>query len=531
MKRYWLCFLFTSILVIFLANPIYAFDLKNPLKSFSQKILSNKRENTENSINQKNSLEQKRILAEKRNIIYSGYSKSFKLVKKLIALGKIEEVIQLYKENDNKNISGIDTREKKTLLNAETLANLEGAQIALSCGKYDDSITMFTKAEKIIKNNDNQTISKTFLDKVWATGGGMITGNSETGPYLTEGYEKVLMLNLKSIVYLLQGKREAYNVARRSIEWQKIEREKFDKKIKAVKEKLAEKEKEQKDKRGELGFNLKEILGKQYASMDTKADTLPSAFVNPFGYYISGIVQEFESFNDSSLRDNARISYEKALDLNPKNKFLKELVEELKKKSAPPNKRLVHVIVADGYVPEKKVLSFNISMKNADIPVKLPIYDPVPSKVNRINVYDEKGHQLSKFSKIADIEALCLRHQKDTAPIRTLSIFATIVRTYFEGSILDKFGQIGSTIKKKRNEMSTPDMRSWMSLPASIYAARFYAPQNLNRIQIVTYDLKGNKLASKSIELDKSSHNFVFARSIDDLLYVYSNEKMWIAMN
>jgi len=70
-----------------------------------------------------------------------------------------------------------------------------------------------------------------------------------------------------------------------------------------------------------------------------------------------------------------------------------------------------------------------------------------------------------------------------------------------------------------------------MSLPASIQAARFYVPNNLEKIKIVTYNVKGNTLASKYVTLDKSSHNFVFARSIDNVLNIYSNEKMWIAMN
>ena len=44
--------------------------------------------------------------------------------------------------------------------------------------------------------------------------------------------------------------------------------------------------------------------------------------------------------------------------------------------------------------------------------------------------------------------------------------------------------------------MLSPDMRSWMSLPSKISAARFYAPEGVDTIEVHSYDDAGRKLAT-----------------------------------
>lgn len=66
---------------------------------------------------------------------------------------------------------------------------------------------------------------------------------------------------------------------------------------------------------------LPEIIGAinvddRSADTKKKAGLVTSAYVNPFGDYMNALLQEFDSLEDRSLRDNARISYEKVVENN-----------------------------------------------------------------------------------------------------------------------------------------------------------------------------------------------------------------------
>jgi hypothetical protein len=84
-------------------------------------------------------------------------------------------------------------------------------------------------------------------------------------------------------------------------------------------------------------------------------------------------------------------------------------------------------------------------------------------------------------------------------------------RSYLGKNCLSRAGSIGEAGGDALIAMTTPDMRSWMSLPGSIQAVRLYVPWNLGKIRISTYDKKGERLASRTVTLDTTSHNFVFS--------------------
>jgi uncharacterized protein len=359
-----------------------------------------------------------------------------------------------------------------------------------------------------------------------------LIGNEEIMTYKGEGYERVLMLNMKSIAYLLNGDRRAYNVTRRAIDWQNLEKQQFDVEYQKIQAELAKEKSKQAEKAQDNENNFGTILGQQYAATAKKAETVPSAYVNPFGYYLAGVIQEFESVNDRSLRDNALISYRKALELNPDSEVIKNTIKDLEKNTSSPKSKLVHIIVGEGFVPEKKVLTFSFGSGDFRVPIKLPIYEPDPSQVDRIVVHDSKGKQIAAFSPVADIEAICLRHQKDMQPFYNLMLARTVGVQVVERVVLTKLaGSIGSAISARHDEMRAPDTRSWMSLPATIQAARFRVPQNEKKLTIASYDRNGKKLASQDIELQESSHSFAYVRSIDQTLYSHACKPLWLMAN
>jgi hypothetical protein len=205
---------------------------------------------------------------------------------------------------------------------------------------------------------------------------------------------------------------------------------------------------------------------------------------------------------------------------------------------APQGRRLVHVVVGDGFAPEKKLLKFDLAMGFGEpIDIELPIYEPVRSRVSRVEIQTTGGKRWASLSEVADITALALRHQKDAGPLVQLRMMTTVIRNVIEGQAWNQaqkeaglFGQLMSKAKGARDEMAHPDKRSWSMLPSRLMAARIFVPKSVSHLKLVAYDSKGLVLSSQVVAIDKNSHNFVYARTIDNTLYTSSNDKMWVAM-
>jgi hypothetical protein len=67
-----------------------------------------------------------------------------------------------------------------------------------------------------------------------------------------------------------------------------------------------------------------------------------------------------------------------------------------------------------------------------------------------------------------------------------------------------------------------------MSLPKKISAARFYVSKRLKKITIISYDKRGRVLAKEKVTLNKNSHNFIYARSIENAIHAQINKKLWV---
>ena len=451
-------------------------------------------------------------------VFYAGYTEKFLPIRDLISKGKIKEAYQAQEQ--------LISQKKK----GDLLLSLEQGTLALDASELEPSLAQFTQAEDLLGKRKKGSVVGGFLKKTAGTVAGMASGMEEMTPYKGESYERILMLNYKSIAFMLDGDRKAYNVARRSIDWQNKEKKAFDKnlakvekKLKKQQKKLAKKAKAEDAEKNDQTDGLKEKYTQKQALK------VPSAYVNPFGFYVTGMVQEYDSYEDASLRDNARISYQKASDLNPNSGIIKKAVAAMKK-PAPKNKRLLHVVVADGFAPEKKVLKYDFTYAHYSTSLKLPLYEPVPSKVARIEIKTKANKLLAKLDMVADIEAIALRHQMDSLPIQQLKATTAAVRTFFENKTLGQLGLVGNVLSKQRDKTANPDMRSWMTLPKAFYAARLYIPKSLSSIRIISYDSKGKVLAKKDVSLETKAHNFVYARTADKSIYSNSSKDMWVAM-
>ncbi len=459
-----------------------------------------------------------------RSIVYSGYSKDFLIIKNLVING---QSLQAY-ELQNQKIIKTDS--------VNFLNSNEAGLLALDTDTPLAAIEHFSAAEHFLKVNAEKSVVE---DGFFSFGGealGLITGIGDLTEYSGAPFERILMLNYKSIAYLLNGERKAYNVTRRAIDWQNIEQKEFERNIDSVKKNIAKEEKKvtpQSTERSnpyankpKVAGNIFQVIAGQYKSSKKEALTVSSAYVNPFGFYMAGIVQEFDSFEDSSLRDNARISYKKALKLNPKSKVIKQAIREVKRRPRR-GKRLVQVVVADGFAPEKKTMQFGLPMPGGMVPVKLPIYTPTPSKVAHIKIKSGK-RTLATLSTVANIEAIVLRHQLDSLPLEHFKVMASIARSTAENMLWGQLGGLGQIGKSFRESFANPDMRAWMSLPKRLLAARFYASKRLKKITIVSYDKRWHRLATKAVRLPKNIHSFIYVRTIDSVLNVNINKTLWV---
>jgi hypothetical protein len=201
----------------------------------------------------------------------------------------------------------------------------------------------------------------------------------------------------------------------------------------------------------------------------------------------------------------------------------------MKKNMPPSGKKLLHVVVADGFVPEKKVLVYDFTYSGIKVPIKIPIYVPGTSQVERIEIQSSSGKKLATLSPVADVEALCIRHQKDTEVFRNLRVSLAFSSTAVEKGFLSRLGRGGKWLGDQHDKYRVPDTRSWMTRPETIQEARDFLPSNISAVKIVTFSKSGKKLASKTVNLSRDKPNFLYARSIDNTLYAYPAQSLWLA--
>ncbi|MBI9076132.1 MAG: SH3 domain-containing protein [Desulfatibacillum sp.] len=412
---------------------------------------------------------------------------------------------------------------------------------------------------------------------------GMVLGNPGLKPYDPVGYEKVMLLNYKSLNYLLEGERKAFNVARLSIDWQNMEREALEKELEKIKEKQNKENSQSKetnptgentDSLPDIGENseimktisgadgqaahkgeanpttqetasladitrsigqLKALFGDEYSDTHEIAMRADSAYVNPFADYMNGLIMEFEAYNDPNKIDDAKNAYAKACQLNPTSNMLKNAAKDMEQAFEIGNMdgrgKVLHVVVCDGFAPEIKVVSTVVPIPpNKLITVQLPKREPLVSDVKTVKLLTSDNKILATLDVIADMDAMVLRYQKDAEPGMFLMAGAMVLRSFAGQTAAENWlGDFGAIIASTvLDGTSSPETRSWTSLPSTIRAARVHLPKGLKSLKIASYDKKGRLLASQKVTVAPDANNFVYARSIGKQLKVQAAENIWV---
>ncbi len=477
----------------------------------------------------------KQALFGEFHVVYKGYSRRFLPVKQAVFQGQLEQAVEFYESQGKVSLAPASadwTAAEPVQLNLAgdngiTLSDkglkflnlLEMGSLQLDSGSSKQAIKSLQDAQKIVEKRSRKSMLGGFTEKL-AGAGISVLGFGEHTPYYGEGFEKVLMLNYQSLGYLLVGDRGAYNVSRRAMDWQRQEEQRFVENVSSVNKQLNQ-------AGGSVDFSA---LSKNYEPYETRAKRYASAFVNPFGWYVAGLVQEFDSYEDSSIWSNARGAYQKALDLTPDNDFIQEVVKSMEKRNGPNrDQRLLHVVVSDGFAPEKKVLASEIRLANEVIPLELPIYKPVENPAAKVVLQDARGKLLATLVEIADVESLALRYQKDTQPMRHLTVALSVLRNTAQSQMESRSAWGGAVSKMiKQFEIQSPDTRSWMSLPSRLLAARVFIKPGADSVQLVSYDKQGKELSRQKVQLNPGEHGFIYGRNIGSQLQAYRAETLWI---
>lgn len=368
-------------------------------------------------------------------------------------------------------------------------------------------------------------------------------GNEELGPYRAPEYERVLQLNFLALSYLMAGDAAAFNVTLRQGE---RERDNFDSLADqagrlqdearvAFEAERAEAERRLAEARGDAtqgqdAASVEQQMAAVYETEDfCQAPNVPSAFVNPLGFYISGVVYEVSGVQFREDIESARIAYEKALLLAPRSAVLQGAVRELNG-TATPRGRLVHAIVAEGFAPTRQVVRSNLQINTDILPINVPRLTCHPSNVARIELRSPRGQVLGRLDPIADVEGMMLQRQQQREGITTLSVIVNAVR----GGLENRWGQQNAFanmfVQLKQQNFDRPDMRSWSTLPARVHVARTYVPDSLTELNVVSLDARGRVIATRTMALDTTSRqNVLYARAAGQTIVAGEPAQLWIA--
>ncbi len=402
------------------------------------------------------------------------------------------------------------------------LRTVERATLALDNGHFEEADKLFGASEKLADERDLRTKDEKALQASLFVLG-TLSGQEGLGEYHMPGYEKVLSLNYKALAEILSGKKGAYNIAKRSIMLQNIERDNFESMLRDLEIK------ESKKKEG-LSTNdpLKEFYSKVDMSLfepENKKERLAilkhasNAFINPFGDYLHALILECESYDTPSLRSNAAIAYRKAAKLQPKSrKMLLQAKSDMGKPAkAYSNKRLVHVIISEGFAPQKWTRSILLPVTVPPLQIKTTELKPVPCAEGTPKV-SFQGSPTRSLSEISDIEAIAFRYDEDSSFVKTSNLVWKIGQSY-----LEKQSSIWISLASSFKEfLAQPDSKSWLSLPKKVYATRVFVKKQTPSATVLITKTNGKVLTRSSVKLPKGDAPvIIYGRATDQGVQLY----------
>lgn len=416
-----------------------------------------------------------------------------------------------------------DEEMERLIKEQSELAIVERGLMTLNIGDFPRALFYFNAGEEKLGLTEADSSMSGLASKYGKTSLSFLTGSEELSNYEMRGYEKVMLLNYKALCYMLMGERKAYNVTRRAIDLQQEEWEKFRQLIAENESKRAREEQEG-SKRSNTAphFSVSDVDDRT-EEVKQKAELVASAYVNPFGDYLNAMMMEIDGLSDATIRQNARIAYEKVVENNPDCRAAAEAVKTVEK-GVGKKMKLVQVILSDGFSPYQVEKTRVIKIPTNGPPIEAPINyanaTPVPTLTHTARILmNGKATPLSSLTKM---ESLILRDEADRLPLRATMLGLAVIRSVASSAYL---GKLGAALSGK---IQHPDTRSWLTLPNQVYVARIQVPKSQRNLKLETLDEDGNVLASSTVKLAEDGPTVVYAVSYDKNMQVFANAFSWV---
>ena len=400
---------------------------------------------------------------------------------------------------------------------------LEGAMVCHAQGRVKESNALFEQAEELIRQYEEKAVIS------FSRGAGQIGSlvvNEKARPYEGEPFEKVLVNTFKAMNYLMQHKIEAARVEiRRSFARQQENRKANEKELERL-ERQAKNKKIQSQNAFEKADDL-------YRDQDEILGRVKNLYEDGFAYYLSAIVYELNNeYND------AYIDLKKADSLMPGLPFLendllrmarlsgltdmlKTRQQELEKNPRFLNKQEegeILLFFECGMAPRKQQITLSFILPDMGVvSLSLPKYQCVPNRIHQAALYSADGKEHGKTYLLTDIEAIAIRNLHDRMPALIIKqILRTAAKSAMAKAAKDKGGEIALFAATLYNIVTEQaDLRSWLTLPQNIQAARIPLPAGRHDLVLALKDSTGRNLQkhSFSLELEASQKVFIQLRS------------------
>ncbi|MBL8546382.1 MAG: hypothetical protein JNL81_07945 [Hyphomonadaceae bacterium] len=469
-----------------------------------------------------------------------GYALQFQGVRSLIDSGNFSGARQLFEAGPapaattEASAGGEQASRPARLFSTSDvfLTNCEMGLMGFDGATFDSATTNFAAAhESVLGDRAQQTGTR--WDRLRQTvsrslrrGAAFVSGRDEIAVYRQRDYERILQLNYLSLSYLVPGDRRAYNVNRLAIEEQDLARREFEEEIAEAQTRLGTARNE--GATGAEAARATDAFSQEFEAYSGVAGRVPSAYVNPIGFYISGVTQEITSVERPALRGNARNSYQAALDLIGRSPQLTSAVTAMQ---APPvpGQRVVHMIIGEGFAPSRQALLYGVPVAQQVVPVRIPIFVPNNSSINRIDVVNSRNQLIGRLDPMGDIEGMVMRSQQDRMPQILIGVIASAWRSSQEQRFAAGMGEIASRVMQYKQSFDSPDMRSWSSLPARFFVGRIVLPAGAQPIRINAY--AGTQLRHSQTITPPGpdlQHSVIYGRTTDSVLSIEQPRRLWI---
>ncbi len=354
----------------------------------------------------------------------------------------------------------------------------------LSKADFEAAIASFKKEEEKAKYTVTGALAQT----------GSLVVSDKVIPYSAEPYERIFVYHYQALNYLLSREVEKAAVeVRRALFEQRQQELRYEEELLKAQNEIA-------TKGGDYinSVNIEQALRSAYAEMDQVAHLVNSSFVNPYLYYLAGLVQEIEG--DYS---NAYVSYRKAVQSAPGNHTVQDAVMELayevdrgelrkyenrfKRKYIGPLKESegeLIVLFEQGFVPMKEEVIIPFPTGYGITTLAFPVYNDREIRPIPLKIYDVDRKLVGKTDTVCNVQAMAykaLREKMAITVVRSLLRVAGKVALQYQAS--KEMGALGEFISSIWNIVSEhADTRSWATLPANVQVFRTRMPVGKHRL-------------------------------------------------